>query len=280
MSHQHPIVERPVWSLESSTDWCPRTMGRPAMDQEFPDEKADLPAAVHLAHPRAAESRHPAAGTHPCEQTGRHRALEAGHTRQQFGVGRSTVRVIIVEVVHAINDVLLSRLIRLRNVDDTMSGFAALGFPNCGGALDATHIPIRAPEHRAGRFMNRKGYCSIVLQALVDRWGRFVDIYGGWASRANDARILRNSGLFRRLEAGTYFPRRDLTVGDVPMPICVVRDAAYPLMPWLMRPYTGQLDQNWARFNDRLNRARNPVELAFGRLKARFRCLLTRLDMV
>uniref|UniRef100_K7F2G0 DDE Tnp4 domain-containing protein n=1 Tax=Pelodiscus sinensis TaxID=13735 RepID=K7F2G0_PELSI len=173
----------------------------------------------------------------------------------QFGVERSTVGVIVIQVVHAINDVLLPRIIRLRDVDETMAGFAALGFPNCGGALDATHIAIRAPEHRAGHFMNRKGYCSIVLQALVDHRGRFLDIYGGWSGRAHDARILRNSGLFQRLEAGTYFPRRDLTVGNVLMPICVVGDAAYPLMPWLMQPYTGQPDQNRAWFNDRLNRA-------------------------
>ena len=175
----------------------------------------------------------------------------------------------LLQVVHAINDVLLPRIIRLRDVDDTMAGFAALGFPNCGGALDATHIAIRAPEHRSAHFMNRKGYCSIVLQALVDHRGRFLDIYGGWSGRAHDARILRNSGLFQRLEAGTYFPRRDLTVRDVPMPICVIGDAVYPLMPWIMRPYTGQLDQNRARFNDCLNRVRNQVELAFGPLKAR-----------
>ncbi|XP_075763741.1 uncharacterized protein LOC142819573 [Pelodiscus sinensis] len=87
---------------------------------------------------------------------------------QQIGVGRSTVSVIIMEVVHAINDVLLPRVLRLRDMDGTMAGSAALGFPNCGGALDATHIPVRAPEHRAVHSTNRKGYCSIVLQALVD----------------------------------------------------------------------------------------------------------------
>uniref|UniRef100_K7EYP6 DDE Tnp4 domain-containing protein n=1 Tax=Pelodiscus sinensis TaxID=13735 RepID=K7EYP6_PELSI len=160
-----------------------------------------------------------------------------------------------------------------------LASFAALGFPNCGGALDATHIPIRAPEHRAAHFTNKKGYCSIVLQALVDHRGHFLDVCAGWSGRAHDARILSNSGLFRRLEVGTYFPRQELTVRDVPMPICIIGDVAYPLLPWLMLPYTGRPDQNWARFNDHLNRARNQVECAFGCLKARFHCLLTHLEM-
>uniref|UniRef100_K7G002 DDE Tnp4 domain-containing protein n=1 Tax=Pelodiscus sinensis TaxID=13735 RepID=K7G002_PELSI len=197
----------------------------------------------------------------------------------QFGVGRSTVGIVMMEVVHAINDILLPRVIHLRDVDTTIAGFAALGFPNCGGVLDATHIPVWAPEHRAAHFMNRKGYCSIVLQALVDHWGRFLDIYASWSGSAHDARILCNSGLFHRLEAGTYFPRRESTVRDVPMPICVIGDVAYPLLTWLMRPYMGRPDQNRARFNDRLNRACNQVELAFGRLKVRFWCLLTCLEM-
>uniref|UniRef100_K7EX09 DDE Tnp4 domain-containing protein n=1 Tax=Pelodiscus sinensis TaxID=13735 RepID=K7EX09_PELSI len=127
--------------------------------------------------------------------------------------------------------------------------------------------------------MNRKGYCSIVLQALVDHRGHFLDVYVGWSVRAHDSRILRNSGLFHRPKAGTYFPRWELTVGDVPMPIYVVGDAAYSLLPWLMWSSTEWLDQNRARFNDRLNRAHNHVECTFGRLKAHFWCLLTRLKM-
>uniref|UniRef100_K7EZC1 DDE Tnp4 domain-containing protein n=1 Tax=Pelodiscus sinensis TaxID=13735 RepID=K7EZC1_PELSI len=160
-----------------------------------------------------------------------------------------------------------------------MAGFAALGFPNCGGALDGTHIAIRAPPHRAAQFINRKGYFSMVLQALVDHRGQFSDICVGWSGRAHDARIFRNSYLYRRLQAGTFFPHRQFAVGDVHMPVCIVADAAYPLMPWLMKPYTGQLDASKEQFNARLNRARNQVECAFGRLKGRFRCLLTRLDM-
>nr|XP_025037166.1 protein ALP1-like isoform X2 [Pelodiscus sinensis] len=197
----------------------------------------------------------------------------------QFAIGRSTIRGVRMQVVCAINDILLQRDICLRDMEATVAGFTALGFPNCGGALDATHIPVHAPEHRVAHFINRKGYFSIVLQALMDHRGRFLDIYVGWSVRAYDACILRNSSLIGKLEAGTYFPQREFTVGDVPMSTCVVGDLAYPLLPWLMRPYTGWLDHNRAQFNDRLNRAHNQVECTFRHLKARFYCLLTRLEM-
>ncbi|XP_075779239.1 uncharacterized protein LOC142827521 [Pelodiscus sinensis] len=67
----------------------------------------------------------------------------------QFGVGKSTVGAVLMEVVTAINAELLHRTVRLGDLQNILAGFAGLGFPNCGGALDGTHIPIRAPPHRA-----------------------------------------------------------------------------------------------------------------------------------
>ncbi|XP_075769050.1 uncharacterized protein LOC142821572 [Pelodiscus sinensis] len=84
----------------------------------------------------------------------------------QFSVGRSTVGAVLLEVVKAINRVLLRRVVRLADPDAVIRGFGALGFPNCGGAIDGTHIPICAPEHQASHYVNRKGYFSILLQAV------------------------------------------------------------------------------------------------------------------
>ncbi|CAM4671802.1 unnamed protein product [Lepidochelys kempii] len=197
----------------------------------------------------------------------------------QFGVGKSTVGAAVMQVAHAIKDLLISRVVTLGNVQVIVDGFAAMGFPNCGGAIDGTHIPILAPEHQAAEYINRKGYFSIVLQALVDHKGRFTNINVGWPGKVHDARIFRNSGLFQKLQEGTLFPDQKITVGDVEMPICILGDPAYPLMPWLMKSYTGSLDSSQELFNYRLSKCRMVVECAFGRLKARWRSLLTRLDL-
>ncbi|XP_053904772.1 uncharacterized protein LOC128848703 isoform X6 [Malaclemys terrapin pileata] len=197
----------------------------------------------------------------------------------QFGVGKSTVGAAVIQVANAIKDLLISRVVTLRNVQVIVDGFAAMGFPNCGGAIDGTHIPILSPEHQATEYINRKGYFSVLLQALVDHKGHFSNINVGWPGKVHDAHVFRNSGLFQKLEEGTFFPDQKITVGDVEIPIIILGDPAYPLMPWLMKPYTGSLDSSQDLFNYRLSKCRMVVECAFGRLKARWRSLLTRSDL-
>ncbi|KAI8493039.1 hypothetical protein Bbelb_290430 [Branchiostoma belcheri] len=59
-------------------------------------------------------------------------------------------------------------------------------------------------------------------------------------------------------------------------------DAAYPHLPWLMKPYpdNGHLSEEKTTFNYRLSQARMTVECAFGRLKGgRWRCLSQQLNI-
>uniref|UniRef100_A0A8C3I585 DDE Tnp4 domain-containing protein n=1 Tax=Chrysemys picta bellii TaxID=8478 RepID=A0A8C3I585_CHRPI len=197
----------------------------------------------------------------------------------QFGVGKSTVGAAVLQVANSIKELLISRIVTLGKAQAIMDGFAAMGFPNYGGAIDGTHIPILAPEHQATEYINHKGYFSVLLQALVDHKGRFTNINVGWSGKVHDARVFRHSGLFRKLEEGTFFPDQKITVGDVEMPIVILGDPAYPLMPWLMKPYTGSLDSSQDLFNYRLSKCQMVVECAFGCLKARWCSLLTRSDL-
>ncbi|CAM4656641.1 unnamed protein product [Lepidochelys kempii] len=162
----------------------------------------------------------------------------------QFGVGKSTVGAAVIQIAKAIIDFLSSRVVTLGNVQVIVDGFAAVGFPNCGGAIDGMHIPILASDHLANQYINHKGYFSMVLHALVDHKRRFTDINVGWPGKVHDARIFRKSRLFKQLQEGTYFPDQKITIGDVEMPIVILGDPAYPLMPWLMKPYTGSLDSS------------------------------------
>ncbi|CAM4428060.1 unnamed protein product [Caretta caretta] len=126
----------------------------------------------------------------------------------QFGVGKSTVGAAVMQVAHAIKDLLISRVVTLGNVQVIVDGFAAMGFPNCCEAIDGTHIPILAPEHQAGEYINRKGYFSVVLQPLVDHKGHFTNISVGWPGKVHDARISGTLVCFKNGRKGLYSQTR------------------------------------------------------------------------
>ena len=104
-----------------------------------------------------------------------------------FGIGRSTVCCIIHETVRAILKVLLKKYIsfplgdQLQNV---IQGFEdKCNFPQCAGAIDGSHIPIQAPKLNHTDYYNRKGWYSILVQAVVDSDYLFRNINVGWPGR-------------------------------------------------------------------------------------------------
>ena len=63
------------------------------------------------------------------------------------------------------------------------------------------------------------------------------------------------------------------------LPYVILEDEAYPLFPYLMRPFPRQdLNDEKRIFNYRLSRARRCVECAFGILRAKWRFLATEID--
>ncbi|XP_046551583.1 protein ANTAGONIST OF LIKE HETEROCHROMATIN PROTEIN 1-like [Haliotis rubra] len=158
-------------------------------------------------------------------------------------------------------------------------------FPNCAGAIDGTHIPIIAPSLAHGDYLNRKGWYSIHLQAVYDHRYIITNINVGWPGKVHDVRVFGNSELYYKGETSDLLPKwtKQLLLRDrqVLMPIVIVADAAYPLKPWFLKPYThiAKLSKVQKEYNYRLSRARMPTENIFGRLKGRWTCLMKRLDV-
>ena len=188
------------------------------------------------------------------------------------------------EVCKVIVTALGQRYIRIpqgNDIQKIVDGFLSRWqFPQCAGAVDGTHIPILAPAENHTDYFNRKGFHSIVMQALVDYRYRFMDIYIGWPGSVHDARVLSNSDLFTRGEAGTLLPDAKRLIEGCNVPLLILGDPAYPLLPWLLKGYSdcGTLTAKQRNFNYCLSRARFVVENAFGCLKGRWRCLLKRND--
>jgi hypothetical protein len=201
-----------------------------------------------------------------------------------FGLGRATVGSIVLETCKAIAVHLLPRHVSFpsgRALDEVISGFdAKSGFPQVAGAIDGTHIPIIRPREHATDYLNRKGYHSVVMQAVVDFRGIFTDVYIGWPGRVHDARIFANSDLCTKGENGQLLPQQSKRMNGQDLPVVLVGDPAYPLQTWLMKPYSehATMPRKQRNFNYRLSKARITVEHACGLLKGRWRCLLKRMD--
>ncbi|XDV39629.1 hypothetical protein PO909_008836, partial [Leuciscus waleckii] len=114
-------------------------------------------------------------------------------------------------------------------------------------------------------YRNRTLFPSIILQAVCDHQGRFIDTYVGWPGSVHDARVLRYSPLYRR----SVFP---------PPGHFILADGGYPCLQHplpLITPYKRPVRGVGAqRFNLHHSRARSIIERAFVMMKTRFRAIV------
>ena len=101
----------------------------------------------------------------------------------------------------------------------------------------------------------------------------------GQAVYIYDAKVFTNSSINAKLR-GNKLPTTFQTVpGGAKIPNYLIGDPAYPLLPFCMKEYKSCANNEQVIFNNMLRSARNPIECAFGRLKARWRLLNRKIDL-
>ena len=156
------------------------------------------------------------------------------------------------------------------------------GFPMCAGCINGTRIPIIAPKENHKDYVNRKGFYSIQMQAVVDSRYLFRDVVVGWPGSVHDARVLSNSTLYKKgVDNALFNGIESQRIQGQDIPPLLLGDPAYPFLPWLMKRYPENNDtpREQRVFNYRLSRARMTVENTFGRFKGRFKRFSKRVDM-
>ena len=152
--------------------------------------------------------------------------------------------------------------------------------------VDGTSIKMKYKSaFRSQDYWCRKGYYGMSVQVTCDDNGLLNDINIGIPTGHHDSWVFQRSSLFRKLLSNRFFPKVHHFVLDhqhnrqqlVPILPYVVGDSAYPVSPFLMRPYaerqTNPLGPEERHFTQQLSSARAVVEKAIRRLKGRWRCL-------
>jgi len=133
-------------------------------------------------------------------------------------------------------------------------------------------------------YYNCKGWYSIITQAVVDHNGLFTDLCIGWPGSIHGTRVFSNSTLYSKINNGELLCGDVLRVRGGSIPVYLIGDSAYPLSSWLMKPFPHnsallQQQQQQKNYNYWISRGRVVDEMAFGRLKARWRRLSKKIDM-
>ena len=85
-----------------------------------------------------------------------------------------------------------------------MVGFARISdFPSVTGAIDGTHIPIKAPSLNGKVFFNtKKNYHSINVMAMCDSNSIFINLVAKSPGLSHDASVWSNAALCEIFESG------------------------------------------------------------------------------
>ncbi|KAL4589844.1 hypothetical protein LXL04_002755 [Taraxacum kok-saghyz] len=163
-------------------------------------------------------------------------------------------------------------------------GFGWISLPNCCGVLGIDSFAVK------GNLFGENGY--VMVQALVDSEGRFLDVSAGWPSTMKPEMVLRQSELFSAIEESRELligPSYELNDGTS-IPQYILGESCFPLLPWLITPFRKSdtddhededdvndgclnLSSSKQAFNSVHNRGMELLDTAFGRLRSRWRIL-------
>ncbi|GES92929.1 protein ANTAGONIST OF LIKE HETEROCHROMATIN PROTEIN 1-like [Rhizophagus clarus] len=149
--------------------------------------------------------------------------MQAFEFKRHFRLTRSTFEWLCCEIIPLLRRNSNEPELEVNRITN---GFKITrNFPNVIGAINGSHIPIKAPHLFPVDYFNRKGFYSIVLQAVVDHKKKFLDICVGWPGSMHDSRILINSNLYNKFnnQVTTHLNNK-----------YILGDGGYPNLSWLI----------------------------------------------
>lgn len=207
-------------------------------------------------------------------------------TANAFGLSRQVVSKIIRDVCRAMTVHLGSEYIKLPStvaeMEDLVKNFCNNhGFRQCFGAIDGTCIDSKQPKVNSTDYLNRKHRYSLNVQAVCDYKYTFLDMVVKWPSSVHDVHVFANSIVNKQLKTRKIPScERVITEGENPVPVFLLGNPAYPLVPYVMKEYVnGGKTVQKQYFALKLCQARMVIGCAFGWLRACFGALKRAMDI-
>ena len=136
-----------------------------------------------------------------------------------FGVGQTSVWRIFHEFIEEVIRIFKAKHIRLPNEEEfkriAIKFERKYGFPMSIGAIDGTHVPIKAPKDLTTDFYNFNGFHSILCLAICDADAKIYWLKSVLPGRCNDSGVFSESEIFDKFKDGTLLPFDTRRIGEV-----------------------------------------------------------------
>ncbi|KAG8372659.1 hypothetical protein BUALT_Bualt12G0089600 [Buddleja alternifolia] len=250
--------------LASSPDYDPRWV------QFFNLSKPSFTLLLRLLSPSLTSSLHPLPANAALAATlfRLSHAASFSSVSRRFALDSPTACRAFYSVCKAIVE-NLGHLFELNSdINRIIVGFGWMSLPNCCGALGIEKFDLE------GDLVGKNG--SLLVQAMVDSEGRFLDVSAGWPGCTKPENVLKRSKLYYGIENLKEYlngPSFELNGGNS-IPQYVLGDSCYPLLPWLLTPFSKkneELSSSEMAFNEVHSRGMELVGTAFMKLKKRWK---------
>jgi hypothetical protein len=183
-----------------------------------------------------------------------------------FGIPDNTAKAVIGRVAGAFDKPdVFTHFVNWPDRDeqnDIAASFAKVrNFPNVVGAIDGTHITVRASLDVKSSYVNRKGWTSLNVTAVCDDQLRIRALAPDTPGAMHDARVFSTSHIRPLVEA----------LGE--HGFHVLGDPAYAATTTMLVPMNIERTQRDRNFNFSHSSTRMAIECCFGKLKAQWKIL-------
>eukprot|EP01018_Ginkgo_biloba_P029127 Gb_19400 [translate_table: standard] len=197
----------------------------------------------------------------------------------QYNIDPWMIAKITNMITRVLSTKLYSNYIRIpsgQRLLQIIQGFKDLtGLPNMCGAIDGSHVKIHKRPSNEFIYKCRHHFVAVLLQAVSDHRKVFWDICVRAPGGTDDSTHFRESTLFNKLLSGQVLMDAVVTIRGIHIRPYLVGDWCYPLLSYLVRPFSSNGSGTPAEnaFDASLMRGRSSVEQAIGLLKGRWRIL-------